>query len=152
MAFCRKCGTKINDDASFCCGCGAPSDGQPVAQQTSVQIQPVAYGYVKPKTPGRGLGIAGMVLGIIGLVYTFVMMVNVIEYVDSYARYFIGSSLDDSIFTAIVICSIFSILAVSLAGSGRHKGYKTGVSTSGIVMGVIGLAMSLISLIVIASA
>jgi len=35
MAFCSKCGKKIDDGAKFCPSCGAPASGEPAAQQSS---------------------------------------------------------------------------------------------------------------------
>jgi len=136
VLFCYKCGTQVNEGGSFCHCCGTP-----LAQQTQPQSQPVNYNYVKPKIPGRGLGIAGMVLGIIGLVYTFSMFITALDYFYSYF------GVNEGLITVIIFFSIFPILAVSLAGAGRHKGYRTSVSTSGVVMGVIGLVLSFLALI-----
>ena len=161
MAFCYKCGTQINDDASFCHSCGTPTVKNTSAQPYFVQ-QPVAYGYVKPLVPGRGLGIAGMVLGIIGLFYSFIMLMASISYAEEsfsrtynyynyyYGNYYQSSSETAAIIIVIIMFSVFSVLALSLAGSGRHKGYKTGVSGAGVVTGTIGLLMSLFSVIIVA--
>ena len=61
--YCFKCGTKLEDGTSVCPAC---NQVQPLAQNA-----PLQYVFVKPKAPGKGCGIAGMVLGIVGLVYSF---------------------------------------------------------------------------------
>lgn len=140
--FCYKCGTQIHEGGEFCHCCGTPAVQQQYQPQTQPQYPPQNYIYVKPRVPGRGLGIAGMVLGIIGLPYSFVAFIAALDYAMTYPY----SSTGDDI-VAVIFLAVFPILAVSLAGSGRHKGYKCGVSTSGIVMGVIGLVMLFIALI-----
>ncbi len=137
--FCSKCGGQINPNTAFCPGCGTPIN----QQQAAVPV------YVQPKIPGRGLGISGMVLGIIGLFYGSSMLMMSINLSDYSLNSFDG--VRDGATTYIVIFSILSILAVSLAGAGRNKGYKNGVSTSGIVMGVIGLVLYFISIVIVAA-
>ena len=74
----------------------------------------------KPKTPGKGFAIAAMVLGIIGL-----------------ARYISGpialAYVDFSVF-------LFPLLALVFGCVARGKGCR-GMSTAGIVMGIIGLVL-----------
>jgi len=138
--FCKNCGNQMAEDARFCPNCGADNgDVQP-----NQFVQPI---YVKPRIPGRGLGIAGMVLGIIGSIYAFIFLMNMETFesvntlsndVDSLAE----TTFNSAFITAIVIYSVLNILAVSLAGAGRSKGYRNGISTSGVVLGVIGLIMN----------
>ena len=88
-----------------------------------------------------------MVLGIIGLFYclgAFTIAASVAE-----GSIFSGN-LASVVFAPFIVYSVFPILAVSLAGAGRHKGYKTGVSASGVIMGIIGLALLTIALTIIA--
>ncbi len=59
--FCQKCGCKNSDGASFCSHCGAPIN----AQKTQFQYQHnVNFQTSAPRVPGKGMGIAAMVLGI----------------------------------------------------------------------------------------
>lgn len=152
--FCPKCGVNLVEGATFCPNCGTP-----VAQQQApvqqVPVQPVVnpYGqpvvYVKPKTPGRGLGIAGMVLGIIGLVYGFgffisslvgMMAINENE-IPSYAYAQAESILTTGLIIGVLLYSSMSIMAVCFGTAARKRGYVCGVSMSGIVMGVIGIIL-----------
>ena len=80
MKYCPNCGGQMEDTATFCLNCGAnaaaPQAPQapvdPVAPQAPYG-QPAYYAaaqvpYGQPaKVPGKGLGIAGMVLGIVSL-------------------------------------------------------------------------------------
>jgi len=69
MKFCTNCGTQMEDTVKFCPNCGTPnnaSDAQPQAPMQNGYQQVI---YQKPKRPGKGLGIASLVLSIIGLVY-----------------------------------------------------------------------------------
>jgi len=135
--FCSKCGNQIVEGASFCHICS-----NPVGQQLQTQI--IYIQTPKPKIPGRGLGISGMVLGIIGLVYAVSMLSSAIDFAQS--LYSALDAWEDGIAGAILVFSVLSILAVSLAGAGRVKGYKTGVSMSGLVMGIIGVILYLASI------
>lgn len=145
MAFCSNCGAQLSNDTCFCPTCGAQVGQAPVQQQGYYPpMQPI---YVKPKVPGRGLGIAGMVLGIIGLVYAFYAIVFTIQALDSY---WYSSVFEDAI-PAFLVFSVLSILAVSFGGAAKNKGYRCGVSSSGIAMGVIGLTLYLICIILLAT-
>lgn len=149
--FCSKCGKQLEDGVSFCSACGNPV-GQPAQPKVEPQpvIQPVYIQAVKQKIPGRGLGISGMILGIIGLVYGFILLIESFIYIGSGMGDFFD--MEEGIAGVILFYSILSVLAVSLAAAGRVKGYKNGVSMSGVVMGVIGLFMFIIAALVILSA
>lgn len=165
MIFCPNCGTQLQDGTVACPNCGTFVNGQP-QQPQQPQYNPynnVPMGYVKPKIPGRGAGIAGMVLAIIGLVYSFycfLLAVSVSEGLSQTETYYGGyygySEVESAIgagFTiAIIFFSVLSILGVSLAGSGRSKGYRNGISMSGVIMGIIGLIIYLISIIIVMAA
>ena len=82
----------------------------------------------KVKTPGRGLGISSLVLGIIGVVFSIMALDYEIDYL--YYSMFDG----DIIFVTIPILSaIFGKLS-------RKIGYRHGMSLSGLVLGIIGIS------------
>ena len=89
MAFCGNCGATQPDNIAFCANCGAPLQ-QPAQPHQPMDTQPQQVMYVKPKIPGRGFGISGMVLGIIGLLVwiipLFSIPVPVIGFTLSYNR------------------------------------------------------------------
>ena len=75
--FCKKCGKKVDEADTFCPKCGTPINDAIAPAQGPVQ--PMYYqnqygGYPAPKVPGNGSSIAGMVLGIIGLVYALITL------------------------------------------------------------------------------
>lgn len=151
MAYCPNCGAAQNEGMTFCANCGARLDGtsghaQQVNNQYTQQpfyppYQP-QYIYVKPKVPGKGLGIASMVLGIIGLVYSFTALMAGMDYIDS--SYQSSANLMGNLVNVIMLASM-SIMGVAFSTSAKNKGYKTGVSTAGLVTGTIGLIIYVIS-------
>lgn len=67
MKFCGKCGAQMADVDRFCGKCGTLENVQAV--QPPVQQPPMNQQTVQtPDVPGKGLGIASMVLGIVSLV------------------------------------------------------------------------------------
>ena len=67
MAFCRKCGTQLDDHARFCAKCGA--------SQEQTFVQPT-YSYQHPEQRGEGgpwkvFAIVGFVLGLVGFIFSF---------------------------------------------------------------------------------
>lgn len=167
--FCPRCGTQLMDNATFChvCGmtCGTtnmpiPQNYPPQGAQQTPPAQPVYY--VKPKIPGRGFGISSMVLGIVGAFYCFVLMIgmsalsdvmNISSEILGEEFYYSSSSLDSTIytsmFTGVLIYAIMPLLALIFGFNARKRGYQNGVSTSGLILGSLGLVFSLISIIAI---
>lgn len=136
--FCHACGAQYPDEAVFCSACGArlaAVPGHPQPPQAPPIYQNVVY--VKPKIPGRGFGIASMVLGIVGLVYSFSLfsMVSVVNRLES-------------ILFAILFLMSMPILALCFSFPARKRGYKNGISTSGLVLGTIALGIDLLSVLV----
>ena len=171
MPFCRECGAQLTEQAKFCTKCGVPtgninqeeqsqsqqnqeqsSQAQQVQQQQQQQQQQPVVQYVKPKIPGRGFGIASMVLGIIGLVYsisslnTATKIANIVGN-DYFGLYDVAFNIGAII--GILIFSVLSILALIFSSSARKRGYRNGVSTSGLVMGIIGVIFYFISVMIL---
>lgn len=119
--FCSKCGVQNEEGLNFCANCGAPlnaAPAAPVAPQQPVYQQP-AY-QPAPVVPGKGMGIAGMVLGIIGLVFMCV--------------FYIG-----------IPCAIVGVILSGLASSKAKKaGLKNGMATAGIVCSCIALGFNIL--------
>lgn len=162
MAFCGNCGATQPDNLAFCSNCGAPMQQpmynqpqQPMYNQPQQPMynQPVVYG--KPKIPGRGFGISSMVLGIIGLVYSLSALANGVEYADSsdLSKAFMSAvDFDAGLIIAIVLFASMSVMALAFGSAAKGRGYRTGVATAGVVLGVIGLIIYIISIILIATA
>ena len=133
---CPNCGAPNNEGVAYCVNCGAPLNAQPVQPvQPAYGYQPQptqpVYGYapVQPaKVPGKGLGIAGMVLGIISIVFLCI---------------------------ADTVTLIGGILGLILSGIGLSKakaaGMKNGMAVAGIVCSCISIGLWLCAVIFLAS-
>lgn len=64
--FCKYCGAQINDNSAFCKKCGRPMTA---AQDISNGLQNSPIYTQSPKERFKGLAIAGLVLGIIGVLF-----------------------------------------------------------------------------------
>lgn len=141
MSYCTNCGNALPTGANVCPTCGTP-------KTTGHSVQYVQY--VKPKVPGKGFGITSMVLGIVGMFYSvylfFAIMVlmNTLQYVGS--RYY--ASMFSATFTVmLMIFSSLSIMALAFGCASRKRGYINGISSSGVIMGTIGLILFIIAII-----
>ena len=142
--FCAKCGVQNDDNLNFCANCGAPlkeaapvateapvEPGQPVYQAPPVPQQPVyqappvpvAPVYpapAAPSIPGKGLGITGMVLGIVSLVF--------------FCVFYIG-----------LPCAIIGlVLSIVSASKAKAVGQKNGMATAGVICSAISIGLGLI--------
>lgn len=119
---CPNCGAQIPQGTSFCQLCGTSvQNAQPQYQsQYQYPTYPNQYGAppVKdPEVPGKGQGVASMILGIISLV--------------SFCS-----------FSVPIICAIISIVLGCVSKSkAKAAGMKNGMATAGIVMSVICLSL-----------
>ena len=156
--FCSNCGTAVEEGKKFCISCGSPiAEPQPIIQTQYIPVAPQQPMYVpKIKRPGRGLGISSMVLGILGLVYSFIYGVVSLALLDEvtsrysyYYRYYSASDVFEDTLPLLIIVGILAILSTCFGGAARSKGYKCGVSASGLVMGIISLAITIATAVII---
>lgn len=168
--YCIFCGQENPANAAFCNQCGAPLKKpgeqpveQPVQQAYQQPYQPYQqpYGYpnqppvayAQPKIPGRGFGIAAMVLGIIGLIYAFAFLGGAVEELEYYQEYY-GSyypnyyDIGFSDIMGLIMISAMPVLGIIFGLCARRRGYQNGVSTSGLVLGTIGMVFILTAVIV----
>lgn len=137
--FCSQCGMNNADNAAFCAGCGAPlANEQPVAQEAPQQpeapvvqqpqgdFQPSYTPTPSPELPGKGMGIAGMILGIASLVLMC---------------YF---------YIALPCAIVGLILSCSANGKAKKVGMKNGCAVAGIITSSIGLGLGVIYLLLAA--
>ncbi len=149
--FCPTCGKLLNEQAVFCETCGTRVAVQPPVY---AQPQPVVYAapqpvaYVKPKVRGRGLGISSMVLGIIGLIFSFSLSLTAIteiveyqnrRYVYNYYYHISNHNPAEDYIPSLIIFVVLPLLATIFGFASKKRGYRCGVSTSGVTMGIIGL-------------
>ena len=134
--FCPKCGTRNEDGSQFCYACGTifENANQPQAQQPMQQpmqqpvVPPVAPPMDpngKPVVPGKGLGIAGMILGILSLVL--------------FCVWYLG-----------IPCGITGIILSAIGASkAKAAGVKNGMATAGIICSSIALGLAILFIILV---
>ena len=109
--FCQNCGKQNPDGIAFCANCGAALNG-------AAPVAPVAP--VAPATvPGKGLGIASMVVGIISL-----------------ALFCTG-------WVAIVCAIIGTVLGGVALKKAKDAGMKNGMATAGLACSVVALGIAI---------
>ena len=128
-------------------------------QPYQAPYQPPYYGYnyaVPRKRPGKGFGISSMILGIIGTIYTLNLFMQTttigmsVLYTSSAAAQYKSYADNERIvmiISTVIEYSVFAILALIFSLVSRKRGYKNGVSMSGLVMSVISLSLSVASMI-----
>lgn len=129
--FCPKCGTQNKDDARFCATCGNPmsTNPEPTTYTPPAPTAPaVSLAYPQPKVtpaplPGKGLGIAAMIVGIASLTM--------------FCYWFL--SLPGAI--------VGLVLGAKSSGQAKSVGRKNGMATAGIVCSSIALGLSVVWMI-----
>lgn len=116
MKVCSRCGAQNQDQAAVCYACGTQF---PVPQANPYQ-QPM-YPGVPAKVPGKGLAIAGMVCGIVGVCFGVF-----------------------SLGIAWIYGVILGILGVVFGAVAKNKGYRGTMATAGIVLGIVSVALCII--------
>ncbi len=117
--FCPNCGNNNPQGTQFCAACGAQLS-QVAPQQSNPVVQPA---YVAP-VPGKGLGIASMVLGIVAL------------------------GLFCMSWVALTCALVGCILGGVALAKAKAAGVKNGMAVAGLVCSVIALALDAIVIIV----
>ena len=105
---------------------------------------------VRTPVPGRGFGITSMVLGIIGLVYGFLLMCSV-DSISEINHYEDFSEILSEMIAVILVYSSLSIMAVIFGSCAKKRGYINGISKSGFIMGWIGLGFYILSILICAA-
>ena len=149
MKYCPNCGTQLPDDAAFCQNCGkalaeqaapqpqpqpqeqAPQYQQPAPQYQPPQYQPPQYQQAPAPAQGapagaKGKAIASMVLGIIATVFCWFGWFSIV----ALAMAVVG-----------IVLAVMARNAIPVGGEGR------GMATAGLVLGIVGAALSGIALV-----
>lgn len=129
--FCTNCGEKLHENAAFCIKCGVAINNTNLVTNT--------------KTKGKGLGIASMVLGIIGSftsfmsLFLFVCLLVAQEYFVFYEK----------IILAFVFLSIPIILSITglVLGLVNQTKVKSGINLTGVILGFISAGLCVLSIL-----
>lgn len=131
---CSECKKEISNKAKSCPHCGNPI-----------------------KIKGKGFAIAGLVLGIIGCVYSLPILsgATALSSIPSYST--IGDSTITlqsvntiAFFALALYISIFAILALIFGLVSHRKGCKLKIKNAAIILGFVSIAIILISMIIVA--
>ena len=117
---CPECQKRISDRAFSCPNCG---------YQLNIEYAP----YKRP-IPGRGFGIASMIMGIFALLYVFSVLRVVIQ---------IQKIERNSVIVAVLVPFVFTVLSLVFGYVSHTRGYNKGIKKAGIIMGEIALAACL---------
>lgn len=132
--YCMKCGKEHPDDANFCVNCGYNFAPQPVIYAPpSTEKKPV---------PGRGFGIASMILGFVSCYLSLVSFILFFVWLNVRDNYVLRMLSRYFLFFA----AIQSLITISLAFISRIKNYKR-QSTVGLIIGLICFGINVLLLV-----
>jgi len=143
LIHCPECGKEVSDLAPQCPACGYPIARmqQPPYPQVPFQAIPDPIpapipGYVyKMKIPGRGFGIASLVLGIIGTFYSVIFALSsLVVFADASAERYEAAT---GFLLGGIELLIFGILALVFGILSVRRGYQAAKSKAGIILGGI---------------
>ena len=137
MINCPECGKEISDKALSC-----PNCGYSLNSNENYNISYQEY-FVKKKTPGKGFGIAGMVLGIIGVVYSTMLLLSTFSLLMTESVGVADELFKSGMIGMGVYMMIFGILALTFGCVSRSRGYKKGQSTAAVALGIITIVFCL---------
>ena len=128
--FCSSCGKEVNENAVVCVNCGVSINSSPIKQ----------------KQPGRGLSIAGMVLGIIATFYGFFSILISLIFLATGEYFYI----EEKIIISLVFNFfpfLLSIIGISLSLASIFK-IKNGMNITGIILNTITILVCILSTII----
>lgn len=131
--FCHNCGNEIDQNAIVCVKCG-------VSVNNIQHTTPV-------KQPGRGLGIASMVLGIIAIFYGMISTLMCTAIIATEEFYY----LEEKIIVAVIfnfLPIILSIIGLAL-GLGSISKTKNGMNITGIILSSLTLFICILLIILV---
>lgn len=152
--FCSNCGKEVNENADVCLNCGVLVNNNTINQNNLPDKNYKQQNLYKEKTPGKGLSIAGMVLGIISASWVLIKLLQVGNIKSNLSlnifrnfneSFVIGYAIGFTLFSLIP-----SVIGLILSIFGMKK-QKTGINTSGLLLNIIALCVSIIYFVYILS-
>ena len=133
---CSECDKEISDKSAYCINCGCPlfPHSNLYDNQTYVPVSntPIVYKHI----PGKGFGVASMVLGIIGLFFSLIW-------------FLISISTGISDFIIMIVLFLFPVLACIFSYIAICKGYSSGIRRVGQLLGVLSAIILIVGAFVI---
>lgn len=130
MAFCRNCGTELNDGAKFCPSCGAPA---------GTEQQQAAYAPVQTDAQQN------KVMGILAYLSWLVLVPLLAAKESPFARYHTNQGLALAIVE--IAWWILSAILTAIAGASYSLGLIAIVGVIGWILGIIFLVFSIIGIV-----
>lgn len=126
--FCKNCGSNISDDTAFCPNCGTPQSSEfkaPVADKPNDNAAKTQ--------PSNAVGLVGFILAMVSVVF-----------------WIIGLAASSIIFIVSLMLGIASIVcsAIGMSNASKNNAQFRGLSISGLVVGIVVVAISLILFII----
>ena len=149
--FCSNCGSEINENADICLNCGVMVNKNNNSNNNNSNSVLSNTNYNKQKVPGKGLSIAGMVLGIIAAVWALISLISIgnIESELTYGFYYVDSSYIIGFAIGYTLFSLVpSIIGLILSAFGFRK-LKSGINITGLILSIIAFVIAIIEFIYI---
>ena len=144
--FCSNCGSELKENADVCLNCGRMIKKDNNLNQLYNNYTQVDY--YKPKSIGKGFSIAGMVLGIVAILWAFKSLLSIEEVEDSISYYYYFSEIIGFIVGYTIFSLAPSIVGLCLSINGYRK-QKNGLNITGIILNIITLAIVIIEIVYI---
>jgi len=159
--FCSKCGMQLPDNSRFCSKCGVEICTAEVNQTRQNPYQQHQYYvpvYTKPHKPGKGFGIASMILGIFAAIYASMLSLIVLQTI-LYSFAYDSGSIDifknmkiaienffesgdmENVAAVAVTCLVCVVLSFVFSKVSRNKGYLNKISMSGFMLSIVSFGL-----------
>ena len=147
VKYCSNCGNEVNENADICLKCGVF-----IKKDNNVSNNYIQNNFSKVKVPGKGLSIAGMVLGIIAALWALLSLLSVgnIESTLAYSFYYSTSEIIGFAIGYTLFALTPSIIGLILSAFGVRK-QKSGLNITGLILNIIALGISIIEFVYILS-
>ena len=144
--FCKNCGNKVEKNVSFCPSCGSPLNEEKKKAGKQEEAN-VTYVIQEPK---KNTGTAGMVLGIIAIVYALITLVSITT--EDFKISALENSRDIVAFAigVVLVQTVLSCVGLPLSISSLRKG-KNGKNISGTILCAATIVLSIIYFIYVVS-
>jgi len=135
--FCSKCGNAVNEADNVCSKCGNSLNN---SGDSSVQVVQVV---AKPKIPGRGFGIAAMVLSIIGILVEISGLTNITYAANANA----SKGVFEEFLSMFAVYGVCCLLALIFGVLSVKQSLKNGQGVAGLILGLLGTVLTVVNIV-----